>query len=131
MSENEVMHYSAHEIDIHDKVDKLRLAFASFQAPSVINIFLTFISLGIIFIINRYMSAIINKNKANKVQKKVVLSVLTPRTIFDKLGLFTSNIFAFVIFPAFVVINVIIAQWVMKGGQIYEVLMYMYMYIYT
>lgn len=121
MSETKVMHYSAHEIDIHNQIDKLRLTFASFEAPSAINIFLTIISLGIIFIINRYTSVVINKNKANKMQKKVVLSALTPRTIFDKLGLFTSNIFAFIIFPAFVVVNVIIGQWVTKGGQIYEV----------
>jgi hypothetical protein len=131
MSENKMIHYSAHEIDIHNqidelrlnvysKIDELRLIFTSFEAPSKTNVFLTFISLGVIFIINRCISAAINNSKAKTVKKTKVLSALTPRTIFDKLGLFASNLFAFVIFPAFVFINVILAQWVMKGGKIYD-----------
>jgi ferredoxin-NADP reductase len=123
--------YSAHEIDIHNQIDELRLnvypkieelrlIFTSFKAPSKNNFFLTFISLGVIFIINRYISAAINNSKAKTVKKAKALSALTPRTIFDKLGLFTSNLFAFVIFPVFVFINVILAQWVMKGGKIYD-----------
>jgi hypothetical protein len=120
MSKKEGMQYSAYEIEIHNMIYELRLSFAPFEAPLSINVFLTFISFIFIFIVNRCISAIINKSKANKVKKAKVLSALTPRTIFDKLGLFTSNIFAFIIFPAFVVMGVIIAQWVMKGGQLYE-----------
>lgn len=119
MSAKEIVHYSAYERKLHIKFAKIRGMVKSFEAPSAENIILAVITFGIIFIINRYISYV-NKSTTNAMKKEEVLSATTSRTIFNKIGLLTSNIFAFIIFPSFVFINVILIQWVMTGGKIYD-----------
>lgn len=53
-------------------------------------------------------------------KRQIVKLATTPRTVFDKTGLLVSNVFAFAVFPAFVIINVVIYQWIIWGGKLYE-----------
>jgi Predicted membrane protein (DUF2306) len=55
-----------------------------------------------------------------KEQKRTRLIATSPRTAFDYIGKFTSDVLAFVIFPLFVVFYVVVSQWIIAGGKVYE-----------
>lgn len=57
---------------------------------------------------------------SKKKQKRKRLIATTPRSAFDDIGKFTSDILAFVVFPLFVVLYVIVDQWIITGGKVYE-----------
>ena len=72
---------------------------------------------GITFLLIAMLTSSIISRFSNK--RRIVKLATTPRTVFDESGLLISNTFAFIIFPAFVLINVVIIQWIIWGGKIY------------
>ena len=53
-------------------------------------------------------------------ERQIVKLATTPRNVFDKIGLLVSNVFVFGVLPAFVIFNVVIYQWIIWGGKLYE-----------
>ena len=51
---------------------------------------------------------------------KRVRYATTPPTIYDLFGSTVSNTFTFVVFPGFIIFNVLINQWYMQGMRMYD-----------
>lgn len=53
-------------------------------------------------------------------QKRTRLIATSPRSASDYIGKFTSDVLAFIVFPVFVVFYVVVSQWIINGGKIYD-----------
>ena len=95
---------------IESQIEGARLSIKKIPAISAIQLFA--VTGFAIIIIVTFISSVL--------KKKTIKYVTTPATIYDLIGKITSNVFTFIIFPGFVIFNVLINQWYLQGMRMYD-----------
>lgn len=98
--------------DLHRKIDLLR---SEIRAIDIGRSLIIAISIPILFSAVLFLFS----NFKTK-QKRTILIATSPRSAFDYIGKFTSDVFAFIVFPSFVIFYVVLVQWITAGGNVYE-----------
>jgi Predicted membrane protein (DUF2306) len=71
-------------------------------------------------IIALMMTSLYSSIRRSSTRRKDRLTAISPSSKMETIGQFISDTFAFVIFPSFVIGYVIINQWIIGGGTVYE-----------